>query len=189
MARFGVRSGSVVFARSAEHLVSKRFKRTGANARKRRSRCSSVGLERRLRIHVEREPHVRVRFIVSPPLDVWIAYPPASVYFASAFQSVSVSRSVGGRDTPHSFARTETRAGGVPAPVSWFTRCSGRARDRAERVYLPMPIPGVVSGPTHAGLRTPVRDRCERTVERECCWVRAGDRVRRLRDHRCHSAR
>jgi len=31
MARFGVRSGSVAFARSAKHLVDKRFERTGAN--------------------------------------------------------------------------------------------------------------------------------------------------------------
>jgi hypothetical protein len=37
MPRFGVRSGSVVFARSDEDPVNKRFERTGANWREHRS--------------------------------------------------------------------------------------------------------------------------------------------------------
>ena len=36
MARFGVRSGSVAFARSDEDRVNKRFERTGANPREHR---------------------------------------------------------------------------------------------------------------------------------------------------------
>jgi hypothetical protein len=37
MARFGVRSGSVAFARWDDHGVNTRFERTGANGRERRS--------------------------------------------------------------------------------------------------------------------------------------------------------